>query len=198
MSSWDERFRTGDYPSDPAPAAILSDNLEWFPDGRALDIATGTGRNAAFLAAAGYEVDAIDQSRVGLTIARENAAEKGATINCIQADAKEFTYPESRYDVVAISFFRTLDRLGDIKATLNPGGILFYQHHLRSTDPVDIGPSSDRYRFRTNEMLNACLDMTVLRYQEYTQTVDDRRAANVAIIARNSQGGKQSYPPLSG
>jgi len=46
--------------------------------GRALDVATGTGRNAVHLAAEGYEVDAVDQSRAGLEIARERAADRGA------------------------------------------------------------------------------------------------------------------------
>ena len=197
MVSWDERFRSGDYPADPEPAALLEDNIDWFPDGRALDIAAGTGRNAVFLAESGYEVDAIDQSRAGLQIARENALDLGTSINAIQADAHEFAYPSGRYDVISISFFRTLDRLGDIKEALKPGGVLYYQHHLRSSDPVEIGPSADRYRFHANEMLHACLDLTVLRYQEFTQAVDGRTAANVAIVARNTDGPRQSYPPLA-
>lgn len=197
MGTWDERFREGEYPSDPDPAELLADNLDWFPDGRALDIATGTGRNAVELAAAGYDVDAIDQSREGLRIAQRNAADRDVDISCIQADANEFEYPSAEYDVITISFFRTLDRLGDIKEALTPGGVLFYQHHLRSTDDVTVGPSTDRYRFRANEMLHACLDLTVLRYQEYTEEFQGRTAANVAIVARNSAGGRQSYPPLS-
>ena len=196
MVSWDERFRTGDYPADPEPATLLEDNIGWFPEGRALDIATGTGRNAVFLAAAGYEVDAIDQSRAGLEIARENAGPQGPSLNLIQADANGFAYPTETYDVITISFFRTLDRLGDIIDALTPGGVIFYQHHLRSTDPVDVGPSTDRYRFRANEMLHACLDLTVLRYREYTEESDRGRTANVALIARNTHGGQQSYPPL--
>jgi len=198
MVSWDERFRTGEYPTEPEPAALLAENIDWFPDGRALDVAAGTGRNAVFLAESGYQVDAIDQSRAGLRIARENAFERGTSINGIQADAHEFEYPTERYDVISISFFRTLDRLGDIKEALKPGGVLYYQHHLRTTDAVEIGPSTDRYRFQANEMLHACLDLTVLRYQEFTEDVDGRTAANVAIIARNTRGPRQSYPPLAG
>ena len=44
--------------------------------------------------------------------------------------------------------------------------------HLRSTDEVAVGPSSDRYRFAANELLNACLDMTVLHYQATTDVRD--------------------------
>jgi SAM-dependent methyltransferase len=196
MVSWDERFREGSYSRDPDPSPILRHYVDTFPDGRALDVATGTGRNAVFLAEQGYEVDAIDQSREGLQIARRNASNRGVGADCnwIQADATEYGYPAGEYDVITISFFRTLDRLPDIKAALAPDGVLFYHHHLRSSDPVDVGPSTDRYRFASNELLHACLDLTVLYYEESTEPSDGRTAAHTLVIARNSTGPEQTYP----
>ena len=95
MTTWDERFREGEYPRDPDPSPVLRDYVSEFPDGRALDVATGTGRNAVFLAEAGYTVDAIDQLREGLRIARENAAERGVADrrNPIQADVPAHVFP---------------------------------------------------------------------------------------------------------
>ena len=52
MTTWDERFREGEYPRDPDPSPVLRDYVSEFPDGGALDVATGTGRNAVFLAEA--------------------------------------------------------------------------------------------------------------------------------------------------
>jgi SAM-dependent methyltransferase len=196
MTTWDERFRAGSYPSDPDPSPVLREYVDTFPAGRALDVATGTGRNAVFLAEEGYDVDAIDRSREGLRIARRNAADRGVEADCdwLQADAAEFDYPVEEYDVITISFFRTLDRLPDIKAALKPDGILFYQHHLRSAESVEVGPSTDRYRFAANELLHACLDLTVLCYGETTEKGDGRRAARALVVARNSTGGRQTYP----
>ncbi len=198
MTTWDERFREGEYPEDPEPSPVLERYVDSFPDGRALDVATGTGRNALFLAERGYEVDALDRSIEGLKITRRRAAERGvgANVNPIRADATEYAFPASTYDVVTVSFYRTLDRMGDIKESLRPGGVLFYQHHLRTSDPVDAGPSTDRYRYRSNELLRACLDMTVLRYDERRTESDGQTAADVAVVARNSAGGAQSYPNL--
>jgi SAM-dependent methyltransferase len=201
MTTWDERFREGEYPQDPEPSPVLRAYVDAAPGDRALDIATGTGRNAVFLAEQGYEVDAIDQSGEGLRITRERAEERGVggRLTLTQADAKEYDYPESEYDLVTISFFRTLDRLNDIKAALNPGGVLFYQHHLRSPDAT-VGPSGSRYRFRANELLHACLDLTVLQFEASTEygrergDGDDRVSATATIVARNSHGGCQSYP----
>lgn len=197
MPTWDERFREGSYPTDPAPSPVLERYVDTFPPGRALDVATGTGRNAVFLAGEGYRVDAIDQSRVGLEIARENAAERGVDdrIDWIQADVTEYEFPEGAYDVITVSFYRAVDRFPDVKAALADGGILFVQHHLRSSDAPDVGPSGDRYRFPSNELLHACLDLTVLFHAETTEDRDDGGiAATTQIVARNSTGQHQSYP----
>lgn len=197
MPDWDERFRSGSYPQDPDPSPVLRRYADVCPDGRALDVATGTGRNAVFLATEGYRVDALDKSREGLRIARGNARHRDVEdrIDWIQADVGTFAFPESTYDLVTISFYRAVDRFPDIKASLAPGGMLFVQHHLRTSDPVEGGSSSDRFRFAANELLHACLDLTVLYYAERTETRDDGRDSAVAeIVARNSSGHTQSYP----
>ncbi|MFB6082634.1 MAG: class I SAM-dependent methyltransferase [Halorientalis sp.] len=198
MPTWDERFRAGEYPQDPDPDPLLERYVDAFPAGRALDVATGTGRNAVFLAAEGYRVDALDQSRAGLEITRENARERGVAdrLEPIQTDVPSHGFPEERYAVVTISFYRALDRLSDIKAALEPGGYLFVQHHLRTTDDVDRGPSTDRYRFAANELLRACLDLTVVYYDERIERSDGRRGATARVLARNSTGQHQSYPEL--
>ena len=98
---------------------------------------------------------------------------------------------------MAISFYRAVDRFPDIKEALAPGGVLFVEHHLRSADAPESGPSGDRYRFAANELLHSCLDLTVLRYEEGTEIRPDGRSAAVArIVARNSTGPRQSYPRL--
>jgi SAM-dependent methyltransferase len=198
MTDWDERFRRGDYPADPEPSPVLRARVEAFPDGRALDVAAGTGRNAVFLAERGYRVDGLDRSRVGLEIARSNARERGVDdrTNWIRADVGTYCFPTATYDVVTVSFFRVRDRLLDLTEALAPGGVLFLQHHLRTTDDVDVGPSDDRHRVGANELLRACLGLTVLHYDERTERRDGRTGAVATVVARNSAGSRQSYPEL--
>ena len=195
MANWDERFREGEYPQNPDPAQVLQQYVETFPDGRALDIATGTGRNAVFLAEQGYRVDALDKSRVGLEIARENAEKQGVADDCtwIHADAVEYAYPVATYDVITISSFQILDRLTDIKAALAQGGVLYYRAHVRTAETLDYGPSTRR-RAGANELLRACLDLTVLYYREFTTGETDHRGAYAEVIARKSSGQTQSHP----
>lgn len=193
MTTWDERFRTGEYPSTLDPSPVLREYVDEVDAGRALDVACGTGRNAVFLARQGYETDALDQSAEGLRITRENAADSDVDdrINLIQADATQFDYPERYYDVVTVSFFRNIDRLGDIKAALECGGLLFYQHHLRSDPPAEAGPDTPRNRFGSNELLHACLDLTVLYYEESSEIWQGQLSTTVEIVARKDT---QSYP----
>ena len=84
----------------------------------------------------------------------------------------------------------------DITEALTPDGVLFVQHHLRTDAPVDGGPSGDRYRFASNELLRACLGLTVLHYAERTEIRDGGRNAVAEIVARNSSGHRQSYPEV--
>ena len=201
MTSWDERFRSGDYPQEPEPSAVLERYAGTFPEGRALDVATGTGRNALFLAERGYEVDAVDRSREGLRIARGTARERGIEdrIEWVRGDVPTYAFPESAYAVITISYYRAVDRFPDIQEALVPGGVLFVEHHLRSTDETAVGPRGDRHRFAANELLHACLDLTVLHYSETTETRDDGRlAANARVLARNTSGTRQSYPAVEG
>lgn len=199
MTDWDERFRTGQYPQDPEPSEMLRRYVEALPKGRALDIAAGTGRNAVFLADRGYRVDAVDGSKAGLEIARQRATDRGVgdRLECIRADVPTYEFPSGVYDLATISFYRAVDRFPDIKAALKEGGVLFVEHHLRTTDAVTSGPSGDRYRFAANELLRASLDLTVLCYEARSETRDDGREAAIArIVARKSTGAKQSYPPV--
>ncbi|WP_254764228.1 class I SAM-dependent methyltransferase [Natrinema marinum] len=198
---WNERYsdRSG---ADGAVETIpeLERRVDTLPDGRALDVATGTGDNAIFLAERGYDVDAVDISDEAIETARERADRQGVDVNWVRADLADFDPGRRRYDLVTVRYFAALEYLPDLKAALAPDGVLMYEHHLRSSDPV-AGPSSDRYRYRSNELLHACLDLTVLSYEERRRPLDDAdgtddegAVAVATLVARRSSGGTQSYP----
>ena len=198
MTDWDERFASGSYPRAPEPSAVLRSYEPSIPDGRALDVAAGTGRNAVFLAERGYAVDALDASRTGLEIVRERAVERGVgdRVETIRGDVSTYGFPTAAYELITMSYFHTLDRFADLTAALVPGGYLFVEGHLRSVESTPSGPSDDRYRFAANELLRAGLGLTVLAYDETTQErPGDRRRATARLLARRSTGGRQSYPP---
>ncbi|MFB6168103.1 MAG: class I SAM-dependent methyltransferase [Haloferacaceae archaeon] len=192
---WNDRYRDAEFKLPTEPSRPLQEFADALPDGRAFDVATGTGRNALFLADEGYEVDAVDVSGVALTTARDREAEcaPAGNVNWIQADLDTYRVPETTYGVVSVSFYRALELLPDLKEALVPGGVLCYEHHLRSPD-AERGPSDGRHRLRSNDLLRAALDLTVLHYEETTRVEDGRTSAVATLVARNTHGGSQSYP----
>ncbi|WP_137289938.1 class I SAM-dependent methyltransferase [Natronorubrum halophilum] len=194
---WNEKYSSVEFelPDDPVPE--LERRLTTLPDGRALDVATGTGRNALFLADHGYDVDAVDISDAALERAEARADERGVDVNWLRADLADLDLADDAYDVITVSFFSALEHLPALKTALAPGGVLVYEHHLRSSDPVEVGPSSERYRYRSNDLLRACLDLTILSYEERRRPVAGGIAAVATLVARNSSGGTQSYPKLA-
>lgn len=74
------------------------------PRPRVLEYGTGTGPGACFLAARGFEVEAIDISPTAIALARRYAAERGLQIRYLVADICGFTAAEQSYDLVIDSF----------------------------------------------------------------------------------------------
>ncbi|WP_247002381.1 class I SAM-dependent methyltransferase [Halosolutus gelatinilyticus] len=160
-------------------AEAVADRL---PNGRALDIATGDGRVAIELADRGWTVDAVDISRAKLDRARERAAGRSASVEWILADVDGYCFPESAYDVVSIRFFDARDRLPDVKGALAPGGALVYEHHLQPSDERD---PRNPYRFESNELLEACAELSVRYYAE------DPDRARVWLVASNESASER-------
>ena len=69
--------------------------------GRALDLGTGTGYVAIYLARRGLDVDATDVSRRALRLAGENAARNGVRLRLYASDL--FSNVHDSYDVIAFN-----------------------------------------------------------------------------------------------
>lgn len=81
----------------PALAAVLGDGVK---GPKVLDLGCGTGDLAIALARRGYEVTAIDISRVAIDMARAKAADEGLTVHFEVQDATELSLPSAPFDSV--------------------------------------------------------------------------------------------------
>jgi ubiquinone/menaquinone biosynthesis C-methylase UbiE len=80
-------------------ASALAD-IEVLPGSRALDIATGGGHTAIYLASRGFTVTASDISQAMLDSAERLAAERGLSIQTRLHEAEKFPYSAGSYDLV--------------------------------------------------------------------------------------------------
>jgi tellurite methyltransferase len=77
MPKWDERYRSGEHVT-KEPSPLLIKATKDVKPGRALDIACGVGRHAIYLAEQGWQVTAVDSSRVGIEILQQRWTELSA------------------------------------------------------------------------------------------------------------------------
>lgn len=126
---WDQRYAAPRRGFTKGPHAILKQYAPpAHPGSRALDVACGLGREALWLAAHGYTVDALDISLRALRQARAEMQQRGlAGVYFIAADLDHFPLPRREYDLVTV--FRFLDRrlFPAIRARVRPGGMIIYQ-----------------------------------------------------------------------
>ena len=145
---------------------VLTENDFLLPTtGMALDLASGLGANAIFLAELGLAVTAWDISDVAIVKLTAYAVRQGLNINACQEKIVADSFTESSFDVIVVSRF--LDRtLSDaIIGALKPDGLLFYQTFTQektSRKP----PNNPDYLLTENELLELFSPLRVIFYRE--------------------------------
>src|SRR5262245_23284078 len=172
------------------PSSFLKEIFEadsWpLPKGRALDIATGKGRNAIFLAERGFQVVGIDISPVGLEMARRTAQEKCLAIDWQEADLECVELPKEHYDLVVNLNYLQRSLVPQIKNTLKPGGWVIFETYL--TDQSKIGdPINPDYLLLHNELLHFFRDFRILYYREGKFPQSGESAFREALLAQKGR-----------
>ena len=169
---WDERYASGSYTLRDTPSELVTAWLPRLRGGRALDVATGAGRHALAMAAAGFEVEAVDISEVAIQTARARARELDLEVDWQVADLTEVTLPSSRYDLITVLRYRDPQLWPRLRRALAPGGWLIVEHHLRTHLDDAGGPSDDAFRLAPGELLHAFGDLRVVHYDERVEPAD--------------------------
>ena len=185
---WNQRYAEGSYHKNN-PVTLVEEWLPGLPVGRALDVACGAGRNAILLAQAGYQVDAIDISREGLNLARQNAENLGLSINWIEQDLDQAYRFDTDYDLIIVMWYVNLGLISRLCDCLVPGGYLICQEHL-VTDREVIGPTSLKYRVAAGELREAVSGVDVLLYEESIETnIEGEQLASARMVVKKPGSG---------
>lgn len=175
---WNEKYRKKQFSSEPS--SIAKKHYALAPIGRALDIATGNGRNAIFLANQGFEVDAVDIADKVLT----DLSVRHANVRPVCADLDYFDISASRYNLILNIRFLNRRLFPYIQEGLNPGGILIFETYMDPPPEADPGAFCRDYLLRTNELLHAFLQLDIIFYAEQIsdERDDTRRVASLVAM----------------
>ncbi|WP_203995715.1 bifunctional NAD(P)/FAD-dependent oxidoreductase/class I SAM-dependent methyltransferase [Micromonospora lutea] len=183
-AAWEERYRSKPavWSGRPNPQ-LVTEVSEWAP-GRALDVGSGEGADAVWLAERGWQVHAVDISTVALARAADHAqavgAEVAARIEWIHADLSRWSPTPGAYDLVSAQFMQLpppqrWEVFGRLAEAVAPDGrLLIVGHH-----PTDLRTAGHRMHFPemmyTAEQVAAELDPT--RFEVLTTATRPRTVA---------------------
>jgi SAM-dependent methyltransferase len=164
---WDARYGSVDQVWSGRPNPHLVEQVAELPPGSALDVGSGEGADAIWLAARGWHVVGIDVSTVALDRAAARAAEAGqevaGRITWQQADVLSCDPAPRPFDLVSAQFLHlptpareSLHRR--LAAAVRPGGTLLIVGHHPSDLATSVGRPDLPDFFFTADQIAATLD----------------------------------------
>ncbi|MET8282232.1 bifunctional NAD(P)/FAD-dependent oxidoreductase/class I SAM-dependent methyltransferase [Micromonospora sp. NPDC005174] len=165
--AWEERYLSKPAVWSGRPNPQLVTEAADLTPGRALDVGSGEGADAVWLAERGWRVTAVDISTTALTRAAEHAeaAGVGHQIEFTHADLRDKPPAEEAYDLVSAQFMhlppvQRRELFTRLAAAVAPGGVLLVVGH----HPMDLWTSGHRMHMPdmmyTAEDVAAALDPT--------------------------------------
>jgi len=136
------------------------------PGGEVLDVASGSGRHARFLARLGFEVDAVDRDAAAF-------GDPAPGVRLVEADieAGPWPYAGRRFDAIVVTNYLHRPLLPVLVASLEPGGLLIYETFARGNERFG-KPSNPAFLLAPGELLEAVRGrLRVVAYED--RVVDD-------------------------
>ncbi|MBX3023392.1 class I SAM-dependent methyltransferase [bacterium] len=128
---WEARYVHAAAAGEHPPSELLTQHRDLLPPGRALDVASGDGRHALWLARQGYAVDAFDLSHAGLLRLLARGRHEHLAIHAIQANLEDFPLPTTRYAVVVNTYYLQRSLFPALRRAVRPGGAIVFETFLR-------------------------------------------------------------------
>jgi len=156
MNSWDakwaKRQREGELAND-RPHPLVTQFAAQLKPGRALDVACGTGRNALYLAELGWQVTAVDSSKVAIELLTERARELGVQVDARVADLEkgEFIIEPDSYDLIVNCCYLQRDLFPAIKAGVRIGGVVIAVIAMMD-DNLNLKPMNPAFLLQPGEL----------------------------------------------
>lgn len=174
---WDQRYH--DAKDDSAglwstqPHQQLQQIAGALRPGTALDLATGDGRNAIWLARHGWQVTAVDFAETGLNIARQRAAAQNVSVDWQLADVTQWS-PNQTFDLVTITYLHLSEEtnaavIRRVSQWVAPGGTLLVIGHDKDNAVSGTGGPQDPAVLYSPEILRRVTSLQIVAAQQITR-----------------------------
>jgi SAM-dependent methyltransferase len=197
QASWDRRYSQAELVWSATPNQFFAEEVAPLTPGRALDLGTGEGRNAVWLAERGWDTTAVDFSATGVEKARALAEARGCSVTWIVDDLLTFQPAPRAFDLIALVYIHlpALQRRHVLTAAvrgLAPAGRLVVVGHDRSNLVAGVGgPQDPSILFTPEEIVRDLDGLDVVRSQKvvrHVQTPDGKRDAIDALVVAVAPG----------
>lgn len=195
---WDRRYAEAELLWRAEPNEFLVREVADLAPGRALDLATGEGRNAIWLAEQGWRVTAVDFSAVGLDKARRIAERRGVQVDWVLADLLDYRPPAGAFDLILYLYVHlpAAERelvVGRAVGALAPAGtLLVVGHDLANLDGGWGGPSDPAVLYTPDAIAAELRGLVVERAERVTRHVvtgeGEADAIDALVRARRPSG----------
>jgi SAM-dependent methyltransferase len=190
---WNRRYAGSELLWTAQPNRFLVAEVADLPAGRALDLACGEGRNAAWLAERGWRVTGVDFSEVALAKARRLAAHRGVEVHWERADLLGYRPERRAHDLVVLLYLQVPapERRQIVRAAAGAvaggGTFLLVGHDSSNLEQGHGGPRDPAVLYAPEDVV-ADLDGTGLEIERAevvertVETPDGDRAALDALV----------------
>jgi SAM-dependent methyltransferase len=188
-AAWDDRYASEPLVWSSEPNALFAELTAALPPGRALDVAAGEGRNALWLAERGWDVTAVDFSRVAIAKGRARAAAAGLAVRWQIADVTVTPFGVAEFDLVAVLYLHLPpDQIRDVltraAAAVAPSGRLVVLGHDRDNLRHGCGgPQDPDILYTRHSLAAATAELSVERLEQVRRPTPDGVAIDTLLVA---------------
>lgn len=193
---WNERYSGparlwSAEPNRDVAAIVTTLREERGAPGQALDLGTGEGRHAIWLAEEGWSVTAVDYAEVGIERGTREAAQRGLDeqITWVAADVTQWSPESTAYDLVLCAFLHLPeDVFARAAGWVAPGGhLVVLGHALRNLSQGNGGPQDPALLHTPEQLRPKAAGLEVLRCEEVLRATESGRPAiDVVLVARRA------------
>jgi tellurite methyltransferase len=177
IEEWDQRYRAGEQVFE-RPAPLVVEFTRGLAPGTALDLASGPGRNALYLAERGWRVTAVDGSSTAIELLRGNNPSIDARL--ADLETAEFELSPRCFDLVLSCYYLQRSLIPAMQLALRAGGLLIMIVRL-----ADVGQSQGTATRAYPGELSAFFDSwRILHYWEGERGVLDHRHAVAEVVVQ--------------